>query len=123
MKEKTKVCMACEQCNSPLLYVKNSPTDPNKLTYKCMSCGHEQEIETATITMTPNDNIFTTYGYEYKTIKPSEKLDTLVIEVKDIILKSGEVSITIEQDHIKNYNTIVINGIIFTRGETKNENN
>ena len=114
MKEKIKVC---EQCNSPLLYVKNSPTDPNKLTYKCISCGHEQEIETATITMQPNDNIFTTYGYKYKTIKPNEKLDTLVIEVNDIILKSDEVSITIEQDHIKNYNTIVINGITFIRKE------
>lgn len=123
MSEKTKVCMVCEQCNSPLLYVKNSPTDPNKLMYKCMSCGHEQEIETATITMQPNDNIFTTYGYEYEIINPNEKLGALVIEVKDIILKSGEVSVTIEQDHIKNYNTIVINGIIFTRGETKNENN
>ena len=123
MSEKTKVCMVCEQCNSPLLYVKNSPTDPNKLTYKCMSCGHEQEIETATITMQPNDNIFTTYGYKYEIINPNEKLDTLVIEVKNIMLKSGEVSVTIDQDHIKNYNTIVINGIIFTRGETKNENN
>lgn len=123
MSEKTKVCMVCEQCNSPLLYVNNSPTGPNKLTYKCMSCGHEQEIETAIITMQPNDTIFTTYGYEDEIINPNEKLDALVIEVKDIILKSGEVSVTIEQDHIKNYNTIVINGIIFTRGETKNENN
>lgn len=123
MKEKTKVYMVCEQCNSPLLYVKNSSTDPNKITYKCMSCGHEQEIETVTITMQPNDNIFTTYGYEYETINPNEKFDTLVIEAKDIILKSGEVSITIGQDYIKNYNTLVINGIIFTRGETKNENN
>lgn len=113
MSKKTKVCMVCEQCNSPLLYVKNSPTDPNKLTYKCMSCGHEQEIGT----VQPNDNIFTTYGYEDEIINPNEKLDALVIEVKDIILKSGEVSVTIEQGHIKNYNTIVINGITFIRKE------
>lgn len=109
--------MVCEQCNSPLLYVRNSSTDPNKLTYKCMSCGHEQEIGTVTTTMQPNDNIFTTYGYDYEIINPNEKLNALVIEVKDIILKSGKVSITIEQDHIKNYNTIVINGITFIRKE------
>lgn len=117
MSEKTKICMVCEQCNSPLLYVKNSPTDPNKLTYKCISCGHEQEIETATITMQPNDNIFITYGHEYEIINPNEKISTFVIETQSIILKNDEVSFTIEQDQIKNFNTIVINGITFIRKE------
>lgn len=108
--------MTCDQCGSPLLYVKNSSSDPNKLAYKCMSCGHEQEITTETITMIPNDSILTS-GYRYETIKPNEKLTTLVIETKDIILKNGVVSITIEQDQIKDYNTVIINGITFIRKE------
>lgn len=115
--------MARENCT---LYRDKFITDCNENCYRCCNRLYSRYVKpnasTAaienSITLRLPDAANAAKGFYYtdekysKTILPEYKL---TINAKDIIIKDGKISITIDEDGIDEFNVIEINGIKFVK--------